>query len=145
MAAGLRISEFAKHANYQIETIRNYERQGLLHAPERTEGNYMLHHDAHVERLRFMMQCRSLDMALEEIRTVLRFRDAPEKHCGDVNALQDEHIGHVARRIAELKAAEEQLKELRRQFIKARAAEDYRILHELAQASRRSHCQRTWH
>lgn len=40
--------------------------------------------------------CRSLDMALDEIRTLLRFRDAPEKNCGDVNALLDEHIDHVA-------------------------------------------------
>lgn len=135
MAAGLRIGELAKRANCQIETIRYYERAGLLRAPERTEGNYRLYQDAHVERLRFIRQCRSLDMALDEIRTLLRFRDAPEKNCGDVNALLDEHIDHVARRIAELKAMEKQLKELRLQCVKTRAAKDCGILKELAQAS----------
>ena len=135
MAAGLRIGELAKRANCQIETIRYYERAGLLRAPERTEGNYRLYQDAHVERLRFIRQCRSLDMALDEIRTLLRFRDAPEKNCGEVNALLDEHIGHVARRVVELKAMEKQLKELRRQCIQARAAKDCGILNELTQAA----------
>jgi Cd(II)/Pb(II)-responsive transcriptional regulator len=135
MTTGLRIGELAKRTNCQIETIRYYEREGLLHAPGRTDGNYRLYQDAHVERLRFIRQCRSLDMALDEIRTLLRFRDAPEKNCGEVNELLDEHIGHVARRIAELKAMEKQLKELRRQCIKAQAAKDCGILNELAQAA----------
>lgn len=135
MAAGLRIGELAQQANCQIETIRYYEREGLLRAPERSEGNYRLYRDAHVERLRFIRQCRSLDMALEEIRTLLRFRDAPERNCASVNALLDEHISHVAQRIAELKAMEGQLKELRLQCIKAQAARDCGILKELAHAA----------
>ena len=135
MTIGLRIGELAKRANVQIETIRYYEREGLLHPSERTGGNYRLYQDAHVERLRFIRQCRSLDMALDEIRTLLRFCDAPEKNCGEVNTLLDDHIGHVARRIAELKAMEKQLKELRRQCIKAQAAKDCGILNELAQAA----------
>lgn len=135
MTTGLRIGELAKRTNCQIETIRYYEREGLLRAPERTDGNYRLYQDAHVERLRFIRQCRSLDMALDEIRTLLRFCDAPEKNCGEVNALLDEHIGHVARRLAELKAMEKQLKELRQQCIQARAAKDCGILNELAQAA----------
>lgn len=137
MTSGLRIGELAKRTNCQIETIRYYEREGLLHAPERTDGNYRLYQDAHVERLRFIRQCRSLDMALDEIRTLLRFCDAPEKNCGEVNELLDEHIGHVARRVAELKVMEKQLKQLRRQCIQARAAKDCGILNELAQATNR--------
>lgn len=131
----MRIGEIAKRTNCQIETIRYYEREGLLRAPERTDSNYRLYQDAHVERLRFIRQCRSLDMALDEIRTLLGFCDAPEKNCGEVNKLLDEHIGHVARRLAELKAMEKQLKELRRQCIQARAAKDCGILNELAQAA----------
>ena len=137
MTTGLRIGELAKRTNCQIETIRYYEREGLLHAPERTDGNYRLYQDAHVERLRFIRQCRSLDMALDEIRTLLRFCDAPEENCGEVNELLDEHIGHVARRVAELKVMEKRLKQLRRQCIQARAAKDCGILNELAQATNR--------
>ena len=135
MTTGLRIGELAKRTNCQIETIRYYEREGLLHAPERTDSNYRLYQDAHVERLRFIRQCRSLGMALDEIRTLLQFCDQPEKNCGRVNELLDEHIGHVARRVAELKTMEKQLKELRRRCIQARAAKDCGILNELAQAA----------
>jgi Cd(II)/Pb(II)-responsive transcriptional regulator len=135
MGAEFKIGELAKRAGCPIETIRYYEREGLLRAPPRTEGNYRLYQDVHVERLRFIRQCRSLDMALEEIRTLLRFRDSPEEDCGDVNVLLDEHIGHVAQRIAALKAMEEHLKDLRRQCTKAQAARDCGILNELAQAT----------
>ena len=135
MATDLKIGELAKRTNCQVETIRYYERQGLIDAPKRTEGNYRLYQDSHVERLRFIRQCRSLDMALDEIRTLLRFCDAPEKNCGEVNALLDEHIGHVARRATELKAMEKRLKELRRQCVKVQAAKDCGILKELAQTT----------
>lgn len=135
MTAGLRIGELAKRTNCHIETIRYYEREGLLHVPERTEGNYRVYQDAHVERLRFVRQCRSLDMALDEIRVLLRFRDAPRKNCGDVNVLLDNHIRDLALRITELKEMEKQLKELRRQCVQARAAKDCGILNELAQAA----------
>lgn len=135
MTIGLKIGELAERTHVQIETIRYYERQGLLHAPTRTDSNYRLYQDAHVERLRFIRQCRSLDMALDEIRTLLRFCDAPEQNCREVNALLDEHIGHVARRVTELKAMEKRLKELRRQCVKSQAAKDCGILNELAQAA----------
>jgi DNA-binding transcriptional MerR regulator len=49
--------------------------------------------------LTFIRHCRSLDMTLDEIRALLRFKDAPAADCGDVNSLLDEHIGHVAHRI----------------------------------------------
>lgn len=115
-----------------METIRYYEREGLLPAPARTAGNYRLYSDAHIERLLFIRHCRSLDMTQDEIRTLLRFRDAPEENCGQVNTLLDAHIGHVAARIAELKNLEKQLKALRRQCEYDRTAKDCGILNELA-------------
>ena len=54
-------------------------------------------------------------MTLDEIRVLLRFKDAPQAECGEVNALLDEHIGHVATRIRELRQLEKQLKVLREQ------------------------------
>ena len=75
----------------------------LLPSLARSRSNYRLYGPAHVERLRFIRHCRSPDMTHDEIRTLLAFRDAPAKKCDEVNALLDEHIGHVARRIRELK------------------------------------------
>jgi len=128
----LKIGELAKRADCLVETIRYYEHEGLLPAPARSEGNFRLYSDAHVERLRFIRHCRSLDMTLDEIRSLLHFQDAPEENCGQVNDLLDKHIGHVADRIAELKALEKKLKKLRGHCQRAQAVKDCGILHELA-------------
>lgn len=127
----LKIGELAERTNCQVETIRYYEKEGLLPAPARSEGNYRLYSDTHVDRLVFIRHCRSLDMTLDEIRTLLQFRNAPEQNCGKVNALLDEHIGHVVARIAELKALEKQLKSLRALCNEAQAAKECGILNEL--------------
>ena len=77
--------------------------------------------------------CPSLDMTLDEIRLLLRFKDAPQAECGQVNTLLDEHIGHVASRIRELRQLEKQLKALREQCVSVRAAAHCGILNELTQ------------
>ena len=81
-------------------------REGLLPQATRTEAKYRVCDGSHVERLAFIRQCRSLDMTLGEIRTLLDFKDAPEENCAEVNALLDQHIGHVATRIGELRRLE---------------------------------------
>ncbi len=113
MTSRLKIGELAEKTDCPVQTIRYYEREGLLPEPARTEGNFRLYGDAQLERLSIIRRCRSLDMTLDEIRTLLRFRDAPEENCAGVNTLLDTHIGHVSARIAELKALEMELKQLR--------------------------------
>ncbi|RRV09316.1 Cd(II)/Pb(II)-responsive transcriptional regulator [Pseudomonas sp. v388] len=110
----MKIGELARLTDAQVETIRYYEREGLLPAPARTEGNYRTYTQAHVERLSFIRNCRSLDMTLEEIRSLLHLRDSPQDQCESVNALIDEHIEHVNARVASLQALQQQLLDLRR-------------------------------
>ena len=135
---GMKIGDLAQATLCSVETVRYYERKGLLPSPARSSGNYRLYGPAHVERLRFIRHCRSLDMSHDEIRTLLAFRDAPGKKCDDVNALLDEHIGHVARRIAELKVLERELKELRGQCRVVRTAQDCGIMQSLGRDSGRA-------
>ncbi|MFT3721450.1 Cd(II)/Pb(II)-responsive transcriptional regulator [Pseudorhodoferax sp.] len=128
----MKIGQLATATDTPVETIRYYERAGLLPAAPRTAGNYRDYDAAHVQRLSFIRHCRALDMALEEIRTLLRFQDAPGGDCAGVNALLDAHIGHVAQRIRELRALERQLRALRGQCREAQAAADCGILKSLA-------------
>ena len=107
------IGELARSTGCAIETIRYYERERLLPKPGRTSGNFRRYQQAHVELLSFIRHCRSLDMALDEIRVLLAFRSAPGENCAQVNALLDTHIGHVEQRIAELRSLKRQLKTLR--------------------------------
>ncbi len=131
----MKIGDMAKAAQTQVETIRFYEREGLLAQAPRSVGNYRIYGPEHVERLAFIRHCRSLDMTLDEIRLLLRFKDEPGQDCGEVNALLDEHIGHVATRIRELRQLEKQLKSLREQCADVHDAAHCGILTQLASAS----------
>lgn len=132
----MKIGELARATNTQVETIRYYEREGLLPETARTEGNYRIYDDAHVQRLSFIRHCRSLDMTLDEIRVLLRFKDAPAENCGQVNVLLDDHIGHVTQRIRELRQLEKQLKSLRQLCQDAQDAAHCGILNELTDIAR---------
>jgi Cd(II)/Pb(II)-responsive transcriptional regulator len=91
----MKIGELAKAAHTQVETIRYYEREGLLPETARTDGNYRMYAEEHVDRLSFIRHCRGLDMTLDEIRVLLRFKDAPHENCAQVNDLLDEHIDQM--------------------------------------------------
>ncbi len=130
----MKIGDLSKLTQTSVETIRYYEREGLLPEPNRTDGNYRIYGEAHAERLAFIRHCRSLDMTLDEIRQLLRFKDDPASDCGDVNALLDAHIGHVAERIRELRSLEKQLKSLRERCCEAKVAADCGILGELSRS-----------
>ncbi|WP_312205774.1 Cd(II)/Pb(II)-responsive transcriptional regulator [Pseudomonas kuykendallii] len=127
----MKIGELAKLADCLVETVRYYEREGLLPAPARSEGNYRVYGQTHVDRLVFIRNCRTLDMTLEEIRQLLALRDRPEDSCVEVNALVDEHIRHVDARIKSLLALQKQLTDLRHQCAKSQAAAACGILQQL--------------
>ena len=109
----MKIGELAKITDCQVETIRYYERENLLPPLARSDGNYRLYTQAHVERLTFVRNCRILDMTLDEIRSLLTLRDSPQDQCQNVNDLIDEHIHHVKARIDGLVALQQQLVALR--------------------------------
>lgn len=129
----LRIGELSKKADCLVQTVRFYESEGLLFKPARSEGNFRLYDDAHLQRLLFIRRCRAKDMTLEEIRQLLNFRDRPELDCGEVNSLVDSHIAQVRDKIKELRALERELTDLRRSCDTARTARECGILNGLAE------------
>ena len=128
----MKIGELAQVAQCTVETVRYYEKEGLLPAPARTAANYRSYSDPHVERLRFIRNCRALDMTHEEIRTMLGLMDQPAGDCGGVNQLLDEHIAHVDVRIAELSQLKQQLSELRQRCQRDQPVDACGILQGLA-------------
>lgn len=131
----MRIGELAQAAGCQVETIRYYEREGLLPAPARTGGNYRCYGAQHVERLTFIRHCRSLDMTLTEVRRLLHFKDAPDENCGEVNVLLDKHIARIGERMNELELLQAYLIRLRSHCGRSQAAKDCGILQGLASTS----------
>lgn len=135
MNGSFTIGALARDAECPPETIRYYEREGLLPTAARTAGNYRLYGPVHLERLLFIRNCRSLDMTLDEIKQLLRFRDEPQSECDAAHALIEEHIVHVGERISELEALQKQLRALRRQCQPIGDAKKCGILDRLEQKS----------
>lgn len=127
----MRIGELARRTGISQETIRYYERIALLAAPERNPANYREYAPAEVDRLRFIGNCRSLDMTLDEVRQLLELRDNADARCGEANALLNEHLQHVQHRIEELTQLAAQLEGIRQQCQTDQAARDCGILNEL--------------
>ena len=128
----MKISELAQVTQCTVETVRYYEKEGLLPAPERTGANYRSYTGAHVERLRFIRNCRALDMTHEEIRRLLVLWDQPSDDCGAVDQLLDEHITHVDVRITELSELKQRLSELRQRCQSGQTVDVCGILQGLA-------------
>lgn len=131
----MKIGEMANRSDCLVETIRYYERIGLLPPPERLSNNYRAYTERHADRLIFIRHCRALDMTIDEIRLLLDFRDRPEQDCIGVNELLDKHIGHVVERIAALSALEAQLRELRSRCLATDSASTCKILQALGAES----------
>lgn len=131
----MKIGELAKATQTQTETIRYYEREGLLPAAPRTDANYRAYGPAHVERLGLIRRCRALDMSLDEIRALLAVWDARGPQCTEVNALLDAHLAHVDARIAELQALRGELQTLRERCAGTQSLDDCGILQGLLETA----------
>lgn len=129
----MQIGDLAAATDTSVQSIRYYEREGLLPAPARTQANYRAYDTVHVQRLQFIRRCRALDMTLDEVRALLQFIDTPQDDCAAVNALLDAHLGHVRHRITELRRLEKELQHLRAQCASPRAADACGILLGLSQ------------
>lgn len=113
----LLIGELSARAGCNVETIRYYERIGMLPAPPRTAAGYRHYRLEHVRRLCFVRRARELGFSLEEVRGLLRLSETSRYTCGEIHALGLEHLEEVRRKIADLTRLEEVLKEVTDQCI----------------------------
>lgn len=136
----MKIGELAKATGCEVETIRYYEREGLLPAPPRSEGNYRTYGEQHVERLLFIRHCRSLGMSLEDVRTLQHFQANPEAACDEVDAILDRQLQETEVRIASLLRLQEQLQTLRSACRSHLSARECGILQNLQNAAASADC-----
>ena len=129
----MKIGELAKAAKCSVETIRYYEKQGLLPKPERSGKNYRFYEANLLQRLVFIRNCRMLDMSQREIAALLNLMDNFAGDCDSVNALLEEHISHVDLRITELKRLKGKLVGLRQKCRGKTKVNDCGILRGISQ------------
>jgi len=136
----MRIGDLAKRAGVDAQTVRYYEREGLLDAPSRTASGYRAYGPRHVERLNFIRHCRSLDMPLADVKRLLELSSDRGVSCGDVNALVQSHLDRVRAKRAALESLEKQLAALRAHCESGHRIADCGILEELIHAAQGEAC-----
>lgn len=124
----MKIGKLAKLTGFSVQTIRHYEKEGLLIPVSRSEGNFRLYDGMAISRLRFIKQCRLLGISLPEINFLLEMKQTPKAHCNDVNRMIDHHIKTVDEQIDNLQALRFQLKSLRNSCSDERTIEQCGIL-----------------
>ncbi len=103
------IGELARRTGVRVETIRWYEKMGLIDPPPRSAGNYREYDAAALARLSFIRRGRDLGFSLEQIETLMNLTRDPKADCAEVDAIAREHLTAIERKIADLLALRRQL------------------------------------
>jgi len=120
LAGRLPIGQLSRQSGVNIETIRYYEKIGIMPAPGRSAGGYRLYAPDHLKRLSFVRRGRELGFSLDELRGLLRLVDGHSYTCGQVRALTLEHVAQVRRKIADLRRLERVMADMAAQCTGAR-------------------------
>ena len=104
--------EVSKRVGCHIETVRYYERIGLLPPPPRSKGGHRIYNRDHLKRLTFICRGRELGFTLKQVRGLLRLVDGGDYSCGEVKALTLDHLGEIQRKVADLRRMARVLKEM---------------------------------
>jgi DNA-binding transcriptional MerR regulator len=136
----MRIGELAHKAGVDVQTVRYYEREGLLEAPSRTGSGYRAYGPEHLARLNFVRHCRSLDMPLAEVKRLLELSGEKGISCDEVNALVRAHLARVQAKRKSLEELERKLAALNAQCESGHRVADCGILEELIHAAHGEAC-----
>jgi DNA-binding transcriptional MerR regulator len=112
---GYQIGQAAQRSGVSAANIRYYEKEKLVPARGTGDNGYRIYSDADIHQLRFIRMLRSLDMSLQEVRTLLHLDLRKKSHCQTARDTLDEHLAHVRTRLKELRSLEKDLSALRAQ------------------------------
>lgn len=110
----MRIGKLAEATGTKAETIRYYEREGILPAADRTDSNYRDYSPGHLATLAFVRRARELGFSMAQVRQLLALSDHDDKPCEDVDRLVQQQLGEVERRIADLTSLRNELSQMAR-------------------------------
>ena len=131
----MQIGQLARATSTKVETIRFYEKIGLLAAPARTNGNYRDYSQRHLARLSFIRRARDLGFTLDHVRALLILADGRDQSCGAVDIVAREHLAQIDQKIADLRALRRELDDLISQCSQG-AISDCRIIEALGPAEK---------
>jgi Hg(II)-responsive transcriptional regulator len=109
---GLTIGRLAKQAGLGIETVRFYERQGLIEPPPRTDSNYRIYPEEEVNRLKFIKRAKDLGFTLKEIKDLLELQHCPNATKADIKERTVEKIEDIKKKVRDLIRIQKALEQL---------------------------------
>lgn len=108
----LTIGKLAKACDVKIDTVRYYERKGLINPIDLTESGYRVYNEESVKRLKFIRKAQSLGFILEEIKELLELHDIPEADCAEVQKRAEQKVAEIEERVNDLETMKLGLEEL---------------------------------
>lgn len=111
-APSLAIGALSRRTGVNIETIRFYERIGVLPKPPRTQGGHRVYGRDHLKRLSFVRRSRELGFTLDEVRGLLQLVDGGHYTCAEVKTITLDHLADIRRKIADLRRLERTLSDM---------------------------------
>ena len=119
----MKIGEIAAATATKVETVRFYEKSGLLPPPARTQGNYRSYDTSHLQRLSFIRRARQLGLSLDDVRELLALADDKEQSCEAVDAIASSHLKVIEQKLADLNQMATELKRMIGQCHKGKVGE----------------------
>ena len=127
------IGQLSKKSGVSIDTIRYYEKIGLLEKAKRTAGNYRHYSEKILSELLFLKHCRELGITLQDIQKLKDLAQDPNQTCMEVDHLIDQYLAEVSQKIKNLEHLKQDLSHLKQQCSQHRTIEQCGILKELHQ------------
>ena len=131
----MKIGALAKATGTKVETIRFYEKAGLLAGAARTNSNYRDYSKHHLARLSFIRRARDLGFSLDQVRALLTLADDRDQPCSAVDAVARAHLAQIDQKIADLRALRRELGDIISQCSQG-AISDCRIIEALGPSER---------
>ncbi len=135
---GLTIGQLAKESNVHVETIRYYERRGLISKPPRSVSNYRMYSSENLRRLKFIKHAQGLGFSLKEIKEILSLRAIPRARCADVQKYTTRKIEELQERIHSLTRMRRSLEKLLRECSGDLPATECPILESMESENRKN-------
>lgn len=130
----LSIGQLSKKAGIPIDTIRYYEKVGVLDRIQRLENNYRVYTEQTLADLLFIKHCRELDISLNDIKTLKEMKAQPKQACTEVDNLVNKYLIEVSEKIERLLLLKESLIDLKQHCSTNRTVDECGILKELQSA-----------
>jgi DNA-binding transcriptional MerR regulator len=125
------ISDLAKKSGLSSDTIRFYEKKGLIKPEFRANNQYRYFNESSLKRLLLIKRYRSLNIGLKEIENLIGLEHTPQADCSVLNTILDQHINEIENKINELKLFQKELKQLRQHCHQPTTVQDCQIFKTL--------------